>query len=71
MHYDQLKDLYHEVIEGFVAASKGEFPPHNPHAAHGLEAGEADGNPRAAAWSYGYHSYLRYKDTLGNARREA
>ncbi|MFO0878941.1 MAG: hypothetical protein U0840_16485 [Gemmataceae bacterium] len=65
MHYDQLKELYHEVIEGFVAASKGEFPLHNPHAPQGLEPGEADKNPRAAAWSYGAHSFQRYKDQIG------
>lgn len=71
MPYDQLKELYHEVVEGFVTASKGQFPPQNPHEPHGLEPGEADKNPKAAAWSYGFHSYLRYKDQVGHAGQQS
>lgn len=69
MGYDELKLLYHEVIEGFLSASRGEFPPHNPHAPHGLEPGDSSQNPRAAAWSYGYHSYLKHKSDLGDFQR--
>jgi hypothetical protein len=58
LNYADLKPLYAAVLEGYTSASRGEFPPRNPHAPCGVEPGREDTNPPAAAWFYGYWAYI-------------
>lgn len=61
MTYKEVSPLLKATIEGYVASSRGEFPPKNPYAICGVYAGEEDENLLGAAWFFGYwdRSYCR------------
>lgn len=61
MNYKELSPLLKATIEGYIAASRGEFPPKNPYAICGIYAGEENENLLGAAWFFGYwdRSYRR------------
>lgn len=57
--YDSLKPIMKAVVEGYMAASEGKFPPHNPYAICGLYAGEEKDNLEGGAWFYGYWEFFK------------
>lgn len=59
--YDSLQVFLKAAIEGYIASSKGKFPPHNPYAICGMYPGDENTNLEGAAWFFGYweRSYCR------------
>lgn len=60
-NYAKLTPFLKASFEGYLSASKDEFPPRNPHAPAGIYAGDEDKNLIGAAWFYGYWSYYKMK----------